>query len=61
MTNRAHSGEALLKGYFSDITGRDERTGPIGYNSRTMGETANLLALRQALTVAINRLVRKVM
>ena len=53
--------KALLKGYFSDITKAEMNAlDHIGYNSRTMGETANLLGITTGtLTVAINRLVRK--
>lgn len=56
--------EALLKGYFSDITRTEmntlDRIGP--YDTRTMGETAGRLGITTGtLTVAVDRLVKKVM
>lgn len=54
--------EALIKGYFSDITKTEmttiDRIGP--YGTRTMGETAARLGITTGtLTVAIDRLVKK--
>lgn len=54
--------EALLKGYFSDLTKSEMNTldhiGP--YDERTMGETAGLLGITTGtLTVAVDRLVKK--
>ncbi|MGI6545190.1 MAG: MarR family winged helix-turn-helix transcriptional regulator [Fastidiosipilaceae bacterium] len=54
--------EALLKGYFSDITRTEmntlDRIGP--YDTRTMGETAGRLGITTGtLTVAVDRLVKK--
>lgn len=54
--------EALLKGYFSDLTKSEmntlDRIDP--YSERTMGETAGLLGITTGtLTVAVDRLVKK--